>query len=406
MDIGTNAKRVIFISLLVRLNGRKGVYMGFSVDEFPFSSNYDSDLREVITTMRSVLEHVESYDSTIQELQTALSNISGLYDRVSTIEGAIADLQTIRNNISALQRNLASLQVKHNQDVNEIKAIITIQVSNLQQQIDNLELHAKRVDRDLIRLRAYMDSRFNVLSAVVEKNNSDIRIWISSMQNKLKEDIEVIRSEVDSIDTKAINPWRTLEGKMSVAENLGHIYNELADEILTASEYVKLGLDAESYSILDISARGYAEFGKELTHFYWKYAPGSGYRQDTNNVLTDGITFVEMTMTADEYRLLDLNADSYGDLDLSADDYYRYGEGTLHSWINSKQKKLVAGKNITIADDENGDPVISANGIQPIGLTVVNGVADFHHVEYDFIVDLWVDGIECVFSKIPRELVV
>ena len=379
--------------------------MSFSIDEFPFSKNYDSDLREILVEMRKVISTVSAYDDTIANLQTELNNISGLYTRVSTIESAISDLGTIRSNISSLQTSLNSLRIKEGQDIQTVKNIITNQVNLLQTQIDKLDTYTKRVNKDVTRLRAYMDSRYSALSAVVANNFTQTILKVEQIRSNMNAQLETMKAEIDAIDTSAINPWHTLEGKISLANNLGHIYNELADEVLTATEYVKMGFTAEDYTLLDISARGYAEFGKELTHFYWKYAPASGYRQDTNNVLTDAITFIERTMTATEYTALDIEANDYTALDITADDYYRYGTQSLNSWIDSKQKRLVAGENITIADNEDGDPVISAAGIRPFRVDIVDGVMVFSYVEFDFIVDMWVDDEVIIFSKIPRELI-
>lgn len=379
--------------------------MAFSIEEFPFSKEYDSDLRAVLETVREVMKTVKTYDDTIADLQTALNNISGLYTRVSALESATSDLGTIRTNISNIQTTINSMQIKHNRDIADVKNIITNNVNLLQKQIDYLNTYTKRLNNDITRLRVYMDSRYNVMEATIAKNQADIMYWVGQMETKLNKTIEDMKQQIDSIDTSAINPWHTLEGKINLAKNLDHIYNELADEVLTASEYVKLGLDAEGYSLLDINARGYAEFGKELTHFYWKYAPASGYRQDINNVLTDAITFIERTMTADEYTALDIDADAYALIELTADDYYRYGKQSLNSWIDGKQKRLVAGENITIADNEDGDPVISAAGIKPFRVDFVDGVMVFSYTKFDFIVDMWIEDGIIVFSKIPRELV-
>lgn len=379
--------------------------MAFSIDEFPYSSEYDSDLRAVLHTVRKVEEHVASYDATIAALQQALNSIQGLYTRVGALESATADLGTIRSNISALQRSLSQLEIKHNRDIADVKNIITQNVNILQAQIDNLDRYTKRLDKKIIEIRTYMDSRFNVLTSKYHKLETDVYLEMERMQRQLNDEIAQMKAEIDSIDTNAINPWHQLEGKISPTKNLNYIYNELADEIVTASEYVKLGYDAERYAEFGLTAQEYAEFGKEMLHFYWKYAPASGYKQELSNVLTDAITFIERTLTADEYTELGLMAAAYTLIDLTADDYYRYGKQSLNSWIESKQKKLVAGKNITIEDNERGDPVISANGIQPFRVDMVDMVMVFSYVESDFIVDCWVDDMVLVFSKIPRELV-
>ena len=378
--------------------------MAFSIDEFPYSSEYDSDLREVIKTMRKVLAKVETWDETVAELQTQLNNISGLYTRVSSLESVTSDLGTIRTNIYNLQQSLAALQTKHNQDITNVKNIIANQVKLLQQQIDTLEVYTQRLNKDITRLRTYVDSRFNRYDAAMSKHIYDVTLMISEWSVWLTKQIDDFREEINAIDTSALNPWHTNEGRINIQKNLKHAYNELGDMVLTATQYCQLGYDAQTYMELDITARDYAEFGKDKLRWNWFISPAYGYKQARNNILQDAITFVERTLDADSYTALDIDAESYGELDLTADDYYRYGEQSLQSWVDSKQKRLIAGKNITIADNESGDPVISAAGVQPIGLDVYDNIADFHFVEYDSIVDIWVEDGVCIFSKIPREL--
>ncbi len=59
--------------------------MGFTFNEFPWTKYYDSDLREVLKYMKEFESTLNSYESVIEELQEALSEIDGYDARISAL---------------------------------------------------------------------------------------------------------------------------------------------------------------------------------------------------------------------------------------------------------------------------------------------------------------------------------
>ena len=62
--------------------------MAFSTNEFPFSSEYDSDLREVLKYIREVVAKINTYDEIIAELKEELENIQDFDNRLDVLESA------------------------------------------------------------------------------------------------------------------------------------------------------------------------------------------------------------------------------------------------------------------------------------------------------------------------------
>ena len=78
--------------------------MGFAVDEFPFTSEYKSDLRDVLKYIRYIKDKIDTYDEIIAELKSALENIQGMDSRITALEIATSDLNDIRNHISNIDK--------------------------------------------------------------------------------------------------------------------------------------------------------------------------------------------------------------------------------------------------------------------------------------------------------------
>lgn len=296
--------------------------MAFGVEEFPFTSEYDSDLRAVLKYIREVKKILGTYDEVIAELKEELANIQGLYDRVTALENATSDLDVIRNKVDNLITGLEQLNNKEKTDI-----------ENLQNQIDDIKYSVLNFERRIRDVISYIDYNVAVLETTIKKEVDYLIKLIAELDTKLSKQIEYIIWRLDQIDTSVINPWHTTEGRITQDRNVKHIYADLADGCLTAEEYIKLGLTADSYSTFGINARQYAKYGKELLHYYWVYSPVHGWRQDINVVLTDIINNCEGTMTAIKYAEMGLTADEYAAIGLTAKAYYGYNPARVGIYV-------------------------------------------------------------------------
>lgn len=287
--------------------------MGFAVDEFPYTSEYDSDLRAVLKYVREIKTKINGYDEIIAELEEALKGIQGMDARITALELATSDLNDIRTHISNIDIEIINITNQHNLDVNR-----------LQKQIDTLKTSIESFDSDIEAARSYSLFLYNKLKYELEseitENFMDVYATVRAVQNEVR----TIRKRLDAIDTSVLNPWHTELGRVTQDVNVKLIYNDLADECLTAEQYCRLGLTADQYATYKLPARWYAEFGKTKLPYRWVYSPAFGFRQDINVVLTSILNAIMDTLTADEYAALDLDADGYALLDLSAWDYFSF----------------------------------------------------------------------------------
>lgn len=287
--------------------------MGYARDEFPNTSYYKSDLREILKNMREFESKLSAYDEVIEELKRELENIGGLYDRVAALEEATADLSDIRSSIRELVTDLEHLSNKEKADI-----------ANLQEQINSIKNTIDGFERKVKDLYNYINHNVSVLNSRIDKESSYLMGVINDLRVSLENILNYLLWRLDQIDTSVLNPWHTDEGRITQDRNVKHIYADLADGCLTAEEYCKLGLTANEYSEFGITARQYAKHGKERLHFYWVYSPVHGWRQDINVVLTDVINNCEGTMTATRYAEMELTADEYSAIGLTAKSYYGY----------------------------------------------------------------------------------
>lgn len=287
--------------------------MGFAVDEFPYSSEYDSDLRSVLKEIRRIMDTLKAYDDVIARINAELANISDLYSRVDVLEKATSDLNEIKQNISNLTQGLQDLS-------NKEKADIAI----LQREIDSVKVNMDKFEDDIKNVYSYINYNLALRDRTIQSNYDFLLKTISDLNVELSNQINYIIRRLDQIDTSVLNPWHTTEGRINQDKNGKYIYADLADGCLTAAQYASLGLTAEDYSKYKLTAIDYAKHSKEKLHYYWVYSPVYGWRQDINVVLTSIVNACKNTMTARRYSELGLTAREYSELGLTAYDYYSY----------------------------------------------------------------------------------
>lgn len=287
--------------------------MGFSTNEFPFSSEYDSDLREVLRYIREVVAKIDTYDEIIAELKEELENIQNMDDRLDALEAATSDLPVIRLQLEGIEQEITNIINQHSTDV-----------SRLQREIDAIRVSISNFENDIEAARAYSLYLYNKVKYELEGEIANTFIDVYATVRAMQKEVSDIRKRIDNIDTSVLNPWHPELGRISQDRNAKCVYGDLADECLTAEQYCKLGLTAAQYAAFDIPAIWYAEFGKTKLHFNYVYSPVFGYRQDINVVLTSILNGIMDTLTASEYAALDLDADSYSALGLDAWDYFSF----------------------------------------------------------------------------------
>lgn len=273
--------------------------MGFTFEEFPDADYYRSDLRRILKYVREMNDYLKGIDEVIEELKEGIADIAYLKECCSQV----------RAQLILMDNNLASLNEK----------------------AEDYEYRISVLESEYVGIRNYVDDLFNILKAI---HNEDFNLLLAKLNQaklQLESEIDYLRWRIEQIDTDVYNPW--MDALVGPQKNEDFIFNHLADECLTASEYAGLSLTAEEYSSKKITSRGYQEFGKKLLHFYWVFSPVYGWKQELSNVLCSIANFAANTMSSDEYSALDLTADEYSALDLSSMEYFKYNPNTPTGYI-------------------------------------------------------------------------
>lgn len=287
--------------------------MGFTFEEFPDADYYRSDLRQVLRYVREIVEKINGYDEIIAQLEQALAGIGEMDRRITALENATADLGQIRASIRTIQTEIESINSQHSADI-----------SRLQREIDEVRASIRDFDDQIEAARAYSLYLYTIAKSEWKQDIATITFDVNRRIIELQNDVKLLYSLIESIDTSLTNPWHTELGRIGPSKNNGLVYADLADECLTANQYLALGFTASEYSAFNISAIDYARFGKTLLHYHWVYSPAFGFKQEISNVLTSIMNAILDTLTANEYTALDIDAEDYTLLDLTAYQYYSY----------------------------------------------------------------------------------
>ena len=278
--------------------------MGFTFEEFPDADYYRSDLRAVLKYVRSISDYLKTLDSVIEELREGLARLDAIEDNVKLLNDEFEDLHI---KVTGLITDVRDIQ---------------IHLESLDFSIEELTHKINLIDIEVRAVYQYVDDKFTELQAQYQQDFNLLQLKINQIKVSLENEIEELRERVDSIDTSVYNSW--VDRVVSPQGLNDFSYNHLADECLTAEEYVSLGYTAADYAALGITSRDYQEFGKKKTRFNWLISPLTGVRQTLYVVLDSIVNLLCGTMSAGQYASLDLTADEYSSLDLSAEGYLRY----------------------------------------------------------------------------------
>ena len=282
------------------------------------SLSYYEQICKLTKCCQEIIDELTDWSDTITELQKAIVDIDAMKGDISAIKLDLNSVHTSLSNIEESVRGVNeyahTLEGKINDNAEAISDLVKM-IANFNANVDE-KLNA--LEKKLVKMIQSITLNYDEEILAIQKSISDLKISVEYQ-------IEALNKRIDEIDTSVVNPWRAQLGRISNQREANYEYNDLADCVPTAEEYVKLGLTAQSYSDIGITAMDYVRRGKEKLRYFWVYSPPYGFRQEISNVLTSIINFICNTLSADEYTTLDMTADEYTALDITAQDYYSYG---------------------------------------------------------------------------------
>lgn len=269
-----------------------------------------NNLNTVIETVDELVENYGKYDDAIAALQSGQATLEANFTTLKTsvdssiseireyVNTSVDDITTKVNNINAtitlLQAADATLQ-------NEIDALD----KNMQGQIDV-------INRTIILNYADLDSKINDLSKTIQDGSvlAELRTMVKELQEKMNNLTYDIYNYV-------------LDKRVSFDYNNYTLYEHLGNA-LTAEQYCELGLTADEYAKYDIMALNYVKFSRDLLNYDWVHVPIVGGKQAHSIALDLLANYMYQTMTADDYKQLNLDADDYAELGLTSIHYLYY----------------------------------------------------------------------------------
>jgi len=290
-----------------------GEKMAFQNFEFPHTSFYDTDLRELIRMYKELLDTYTSLKETID----------GLYEYVENVKSEI-DLYVKEATEKALQ------QIK-----SEVTSII-IQLNNQLSKILALEKQVNINVQDIATLYAEIDKTNNDINTKIAKVYNDFAEYKDSIDgiidNKLEYLEEYINEHVTKIDRLyVINPITGLY------EDTQTVLNQLAEYTfegfgLTAQEYDDLNLrvneyDSQMITALNYSTRGYFVFFK-LIQLRMRN-PFNGLITSYEDVIYVLAELHKNALTVDEYDNMQLEAKAYDNKNITAYNYDWNGKAAI-----------------------------------------------------------------------------
>ena len=244
--------------------------MSFTTEEFPSTDYYKRDLREIVDYCREFERTLNSYAEVIEQLQAAITDISGMQSDIADLQDATSDLNTIRQNISNLQTSVADLikQVGElNIDMDSVYSYINGQLSNIRSLI---EVNRRIFEGKLSELQFAQTYYVYTLNKKMDK-----------MYNELKELIEQI------VPTDVYN--RVAGVRLSLDDNNFNVYEDLRYGGLSNAELSEFGVSNDYIKSIVLNNRDQAINLRKRLKLHYLYSPVSGKRAAHANAISQAI---------------------------------------------------------------------------------------------------------------------
>lgn len=268
--------------------------MGFvwnSLREFPYTKNYDDDLREVISLM--------------QELKTTynsiLENMNYLKEQFEELKKEFEELPAI---VKALE-----------QKVDAVIAEVNARMDALETQFEGLENEYEKL-KDLVKTLEVLYEHFErVVDLKIRKNNLMLYDIIAGVQVKLENEIEELREEIKNIGRHDL--FNRLEGFVQpIGTVVQDYYEGLRIHAITNSEFDQLQLTNTQFEAFRLTNRTFNRAGRDWLNHFFQFTginPATGHKTRESNVNSYLLNLMVGTqpnsywsLTNDEYAALNL----------------------------------------------------------------------------------------------------
>lgn len=225
-------------------------------------------------------------------------------DALSYYESLCKIIDKINEIIEAYSTTEEKLQDLVDKAISEFK--IYVDEEN-QKQDKNANIEYEKIYHEISALETKIIDNFNVVIDIINNNNTALQLWVLQEIKDLKKYIDdVIAGKI-----KEYNPWQGITSTLSMIIN--DIYTHMRYGALTAYEYDRLNLSAESYQDYGLNAVTY--------DCNAKYILRAAVLGAFNTYGLFNSLYCTLGCILDRTKPNSLSAKGYDDLLLSAEDY-------------------------------------------------------------------------------------
>ena len=228
--------------------------MSFANFEFPNTNFYNSDLRELIAMYKKLVKDYDSIKTMVEEsvrdYDSLIADNKEIHQRMTTIETAMSSLEKkIIAEVNATVDSKVGLAVEYLEDENQkLMAEVATYVDNINIQINGLKTY---VDKAINGIEKKLTNTTGVLKKYSDTGDKKVVEYIDEETARIKQqikDIKIYQGDIiDPVD----------EQQKSIQDTANNMFYNLKSWALRAVDFSRVGITAEEYDKIEISAWSY-----------------------------------------------------------------------------------------------------------------------------------------------------
>ena len=235
--------------------------------KYPTTNLHELDLSWIIMKVKDLEIIIDSWKSTIEELEEGLKELEGFDERISALEALTANLNEVYEIIEALSVDDAKIW-------DELKA--------LKQKIIDVEA-ALYSEVDL--LMVYVNNKVTAEKTARINADFELDVMIRSLAATIFEQIDYINYRLDQIIPEKV--YNRVAGvKLLLNDNNFNIYEDLRDFGISNATLSEYGIDNDHVAALHLNNRDYAINAFKRFKLHYVFSPVTGVRVSHANALS------------------------------------------------------------------------------------------------------------------------
>lgn len=229
--------------------------MSFANFEFPNTNFYNSDLRELISMYKKLVEDYNSIKTMVEEsvrdYDSLIADNKEIHQRMEAIETTMSQLE--KKIIAEIDVKVGSAVEYLENENQKLVAEVATYVNNINMQINAL---TKYVNNAINGMENKIDVTTGVLKAYSDKGDKKVIEYVEEETARIEQqikDIKIYQGEmIDPVD----------EQQKSIQDTANNMFYNLKSWALRAVDFNRVGITAEEYDKIGINAWSYDYLAK------------------------------------------------------------------------------------------------------------------------------------------------